>query len=1104
MMQTIIKLNLLKVIFNKGLLCVFATMFSMQLQAQISIDVSNQSLKDVLRKIEDISDYRFFYNEKLEGLKKKCTIKCHNYSIEKTMYLLLAETAIDYEIKNKTIIVLFKSDKVISDSKLISANVNDVNGDPIIGANVMVSGTKTGTTTDRNGKFTLSVTADSKLVISYIGHVKRLVNVSDINGTSIQLIEESGQLTDVVVVGYGKQKKVHLTASVASISAKELEYRPVVSISQLLQGLTAGVTVIKQAGSPGNDIPIINIRGINTINPAENGPYCLIDGAPAYIENVNPADIESISILKDAAATAIYGSSGANGVVLINLKKGVPRKTQINFNCYLGNQHPTTTPETVDALDFMKTHNLQQTNNGLPLLYSPEYISKYKRYLRTSDLYPNTNWLNEILVPNYIHNEDLSISGGNSDFVARFSLGNLKNTGLIPNTSYDRKSIRFNSTYTPYQFLSFNIAISNLFTENIQPSYSTLEIYKTASLSSVMSNARLQNGNYGSGYLYNGTNALALAELGGEDKNKGNNAGIDLGFTLTPLKGLDLSFIYSYRSNTYDRTIFKGQYDWYNDNGTSGGISPATNSFKSSYIYSLANQYRVTLNYCNRINKHYFSILAGMDNSDTHTGNLTAGRSNYFNNDFQQIDAGDIATATNSGKQDAYANISGIGRMNYAYDDKYLFELNARNDQSSIFARDHRNAFFPSLSAGWRLCQEDFMEDIKTLSNLKLRSSWGTSGRAVAPNGDFYPYLNKVEISNQATVMNEALQTGAAVSQWADETFTWEKTEMYNIGLDFGLFNNRLTGELDLFTKKLTDGVYLRPMPAISGLTRAYTNFVGMQNRGWELSVRWNDNIGNLKYGVGLNLADIKNEITDIGGLDPVYTSNGSAYSVGHELLAYYVYKSDGLLTKDDVADPNVPKISTKVVAGNVKLLDISGPNGVPDGKIDANDRYYVGSRFPRYQFSAPIHLEWNGFDAYIFLQGVGKSTGLINRYASTVNSTATQGSYLSWEKDTWDAETNPGGKVPAFGGDNGGLSDYYMKSNAYIRLKTLTLGYSLAEKMLKKVGIDKLRFYVSGENVLTFTDFYQGFDPEMLVNVNLFNYPNASTFVVGFNIGFK
>ena len=1102
-MASINKQFLLKILLRKGLLLVFILTLQ-QLQAQISVDITNRPIKEILRRIENTSDFRFFYNENLQGLNKISSLKCENFSIEKTLSLLFSDLDIDYEFKSRKFIVLFERKKNIVTTRQISATVVDENQVPIIGANIMISDTKTGTITDVNGKFTLLVDPGSFLIISHIGYERITIKVSELNNSPIKLIGDNNYLTDIVVVGYGKQKKVHLTGSVASISAKELEDRPVVSISQLLQGLTAGVTVIKQVGSPGNDIPIINIRGINTINPAENGPYCLIDGAPAYIENVNPADIESISILKDAAATAIYGSSAANGVVLINLKKGIQGKTQITFNSYVGTQWPTTMPETVGALDFMRIHNLQQKNNGLFPLYSPEYISQYKRYMGTTDLYPNTNWLNEILVPNYIHNEDLSISGGSSNLVARLSLGNLKNTGLIPNTSYDRKSIRFNCTFTPIKILSLNIALSNLFTENIQPSYTTLEIFKTVGHSSVMSNARLQNDKYGSGYLYNGTNALALAESGGQDKNKGNNAGIDLGFSLTPLKGLDLSFIYSYRSNTYDRTIFKGQYEWYTDKGISGGISPATNSFKSSYSYSLANQYRVMLNYTNRIKKHYFSILAGMDNSDTHTGNLTAGRSNYFNNDFQQIDAGDIATATNNGKEDAYANISAIGRINYAFDDKYLFELNARNDQSSIFAPKYRNAFFPSVSAGWRINQEKFLSDIKEISNLKLRASWGRAGRSVAPNSDFYPYITKVDINNQAVVLNEITQNGAAVTQWADETFTWEKTEMYNIGLDFGLFNNRLTGELDLFSKQLTDGVYLKPMPATSGLIRGYTNFVGMRNRGWELSVRWTDNIGKLKYNVGLNLADIKNEITDIGGLDPIYTSNGAVYNVGHELLAYYVYKSDGLITKEDVIDPNVPKISNKVVAGNVKLLDISGPDGVPDGKIDANDRYYVGTRFPRYQFSAPIHLEWNSFDAYIFLQGVGQSTGLINRYASSVNSAATLGSYLSWEKDTWDAETNPGGKVPAFGGDNGGLSDYYMKSNAYIRLKTLTLGYSLAQKTLTKLGIDKVRFYVSGENVLTFTDFYQGFDPEIPVNVNLFNYPNASTFVVGFNIGFK
>jgi TonB-linked SusC/RagA family outer membrane protein len=883
---------------------------------------------------------------------------------------------------------------------------------------------------------------------------------------------------------------VHLTASVASLTAKELQDKPTISVSQLLQGLTAGVTVMKQMGSPGNDIPIINIRGINTINPGENGPFCLIDGAPAYIETVNPADIESISILKDAAATAIYGTSAANGVVLINLKKGLPNKTQITFDTYVGTQYPTTMPQTVNAVDFMTLHNLHQKNNGLFPVFSKEYISHYSHYMGKTDLFPTTNWMEELVNPNFIHSQDVSISGGNSKLVYRFSAGNLSNKGIIPNTGFDRKSVRVNSTYTLNKLLSFNIGLSNLFTTNIQTSYFLPEIFKTAGLSSVLSNARLQNGTYGSGYLNNGSNALALAEAGGQDKNSGENAGVDLGFIFKPLKGLDFMFTYSYRSNNYYRTVFKGQYEWFNDNGTYGGIAPATNSFTSSYINSFANQYRFIVNYSNMIKKHYFSILAGFDNSDSHTRTLSAGRSNYFDNNMQQLDAGDIETATNRGKESVFSNISAISRINYAYDDKYLIEFNARNDKSSIFAPAYRNAFFPSFSVGWRINEERFMSELRNLSNLKIRASWGRTGRAVDPTGDSFPYMSKIDIVNQTVVLNEELQKGAVPTQWADESFTWEKTEMFNIGLDVGLFNGKLTGEFDLFDKRLTDGVYTKPMPLFSGLAAGYSNFVGMQNRGWELAVRWNDFIGKLKYSVGINFADVKNKITDMGGLATINSGSGNSISVGRELLAYYVYKSDGLITPEEVVDPNVPKISSKVVAGNVKLLDISGPDGTPDGKIDAQyDRYYTGTRFPRYQFSAPINLEWNGFDAYLFLQGVGKSTGLINRHSSLVNSTATQGNYLSWEKDTWDAETNPDGKVPALGGDNGGFSDYYMKSNAYIRLKTLTLGYSLPAKLIERLRMDKIRFYISGENILTFTNFYPGFDPEIPVNSNVFNY---------------
>lgn len=1106
MMTFVNKQFLLKMLLRKGLLLVFVIMLYTDLHAQITLGISNKPIREILRKIEETSEYRFFFNENLQGVNNVTSLKCENFSIEKTLSLLFSDLDIDYEFKSRRYIVLFERKKNTVTTRQISATIVDENQEPIIGANIMISDTKTGTITDVNGKFTLLAEPGAELVITHIGHQKQIVQALGINGKIIVLDDDVGLLNDVMVVGYGIQRKVNLTAAVATINARELENRHSASVSQQIQGLTAGVTVLKQVGSPGNDIPIINIRGINTINPAENSPFCLIDGAPAYIETVNPADIESISILKDAAATSIYGSSAASGVILINLKKGVPYKSHVTLDSYYGIQFPTAMPETVDALDFMRMHNLQQKNNGLFPLFSNEYISQYGHSMGKSDLYPNTNWLDEVVSSNYIHNQDLAISGGNSKLVYRFSLGNLSHKGLIPNTGYNRKSVRINSTYIFNEILTLNVSLSNLFTDNIQPSYTISNIFKNIEFTSPLSNARLQNGKYGIGVQYgDGTNAnaLALAEVGGQDLNSGKNGGVDLGFVLTPIKGLDVSFIYSYRSNTHNRTIFKGQYDWYDDKGVLGGKSPFANSLKNSFVYSYANQYRAIASYSMKFQRHFFSLLTGMDNFDTHYGSVTAERSNFLSNDYQQLDDGDISTAKNSGRQNVNATLSAIGRVNYTFDDKYILEINARNDRSSLFAPAYRNAFFPSISAGWRVNEEEFMLGFIKLTNLKVRASWGQTGRAVKVS-DAYSYMMPIDIVDQQVVLGEVAQNAAAATQWADEKFSWEKTEMYNIGLDFGFFKNRLSGELDLFDKQLTDGVSIKPATLVSGLLGGYTNFIGMRNKGWELTLRWMNQVGKLKYSVGLNMADIKNEITDLGGLSPIISGGGVAIRVGHEVNSYYIYKSDGLLTPEDIANPNVPKISTRVVAGNVKLVDLSGSDGVPDGIIDGKDRYFTGTRFPRYQFSAPFTLDWNGFDAYLFLQGVAKSTGLINRRTTFVNSEVTQVNFLSWEKDTWDAEINPKGKIPAFGGDNGGLSDYYLKSNAYIRLKTVTLGYTLPSHFTNKLKMDKVRFYVTGENVLTFSNFYQGFDPEIPVNSNVFNYPNPSTFIVGLNIEFK
>lgn len=983
----------------------------------------------------------------------------------------------------------------------LTGKVQDGTGVGIPGVTIQIVGEKNPVISDFKGEYSLSVNENARLSFTFIGMETEIVPINGRKKIDVVLKEKSNELEDVVVVGYGKQKKANMTAAVSTITAKELEDRPISSVGQILQGLSTGVTIMKESGAPG-ETPVINIRGIGTFNPTDNGPYCLVDGVPTYIENVNPADIESISILKDAAATAIYGSSGANGVILITTKSAAKEKVTISFSSYLGSQTPTYIPQFVNSLDFMNIHNLQQVNNGLAPLFSPEVISNNNRNMGTSDSYPNTNWYQQVLKSSYIYNQDLSISGGTAKLKSNLSLGNFRNIGLIPNSSNGRKSVKLSSIFTPSEYVKLNVAFGDLFTDIVQPSSTSRGVFNNIATMPSIYNAKLQNGLYGSGA--SGNNVLAQAEAGGKDNDVRENTSIDLGASITPLTGLEISLSYSYRSNTYYRTNFKDQYQWYNNDGTLGDVFPTTRTFKTIYTHFYANQYRSSISYKKKIKKNSFSILAGFDNSDTSIDLLNASRSNYLFSQFQQLDAGDVATATNSGRHDLYANISGLSRFNYVYDDKYLFEANARYDQSSVLAPGYRDGFFPSASAGWRVNQEKFMSALKSISNLKLRASWGRSGRSVTPESNYYAYQSKVDIATQSVVLNEASQRGAAVTAWSDNTFTWEKSEMTNFGVDFGFFSNKLTGEFDYFDKQMTDGVFWKPAPLTSGLTRGYSNFIGMNNKGVEFSLRLNDKIGDLKYSIGLNFTDIVNKVTDMGGLPPVIQSSGIIKSLGHEIDAWYVYKTDGLLKPEDIANPNVAKLP-KAVAGNVKILDISGPNGVPDGKIDAAyDRYYAGTKFPRYQYSFPINLSWKGFDAYIFIQGVGKSTSLINRYQQPVNTAATLGNYLSWETDTWNAETNPTGKYPAFGGNNGDAnSDYYMKSNAYLRLKTATLGYSLPTKLISMLGMSKARFYFSGENLLTFTNFYEGFDPETPVNSNIFNYPNVKSYTVGINLNF-
>jgi TonB-linked SusC/RagA family outer membrane protein len=967
----------------------------------------------------------------------------------------------------------------------VSGTVTDAQGQPLPGATVVEEGTTNGTVTNADGNYTLNVPENATLVISFVGMSTQRVAVNSRTQIDIRMEEETIGLDEVVAIGYGTQKRINLTGAVAAISSEELSDKPIAQASSALQGLLPGVTVTQNLASPGNDNSTIRVRGLGTFGG--KNPLVLIDGLVGAINDINPTDIESISVLKDAASSAIYGSRAANGVILITTKRASEKGLRISFKNHAGIQVPTELPEYVNAADWMQLFRMEQINSKVNPTWTQDQIDDYRSKMGTSDEYPNTDWLDEGLKNGVIHSEHLTVSGGNEQFSSLVMVSNYNNKGLIANTEFNRKTIRINSDYKPYKFLSFT---TNLYLDNekvIEPSLGVNQVFYYLVQVPATQNARLGDGKYGEGWI--GENGIAHAEDGGTKNSQRNRYSIDVGLAFNPINGLELSFNYAYRNKADDFTSFRDRYNWYHANGQLGGTTPSNNGLTVRNQDQKMNYYKGIIRYSNHWSKHNFAILGGFDNQDFREDWITAFRDNFQLPKYQQLRAGDPENQTNDGGASEWALMSWIGRINYNYDERYLFEINGRYDGSSRFAEGKKWGLFPSLSAGWRISEENFMANLN-LSNLKLRASWGQLGNQEIGT---YPYQSTVSLT-QSAVLQGGEVFGAAVTSWANTNITWETAEMMNLGLDIGLIKNKLSGTFDYFIKDTKDILLQLQVPRISGLNADYKNAASIQNKGWEFNVNWQDKIKNFEYNIGFNLSDVKNKITDLAGTGP-YISGYTIRKVGEEFDAFYGYLSDGFYTPEDIEDPNVPKISSRVVAGNIKLLDLSGPDGVPDGKIDPNyDRTIIGTQFPRYEYSFSYQFKWKYFDASVFLQGVGKKSGIYDR---STRQTGYGGNFHIWEKDTWSVD-NTDAAMPAYGGDNGGPSDFWIRDKSYLRVKNASIGYTLPLTIANRIYFDKIRLYIAGNNLYTFSKYFQGLDPES-PDVGVLNfYPNVKTLSFG------
>ena len=849
----------------------------------------------------------------------------------------------------------------------------------------------------------------------------------------------------------------------------------------------AGLTVTRSGGAA-NSSATLRIRGITTIG--DSNPLVLIDGIPGSIDRVNPNDVESISVLKDAASASIYGSRAAAGVVLITTKRGKSNQLSIDYTFEYGIETPTAVPKQVDAATTMRMRNeriwngVDNTGSEYPL-YPKELIDNYANlHVENPDLYPDADWYKKLIrnsTPRKSH--ILSFSGGNQFVKTKASLDYSQIGGLYEGKDYNRFTFRVNNDITPNKYLSGFIDINGLMNDAKDPVVTlTPNMNYPASLfAPTWSDGRITQGDAAS------LNLLARLQQGGSIRRNGQSFGGRVGVNITPIDGLKITGIFSPTINISSEKNFSKKIPFTRLEtpeiiaGYIGGHLNTNLLETRSHDYAFTTQFLV--NYDKKFKGHSVGILGGYENYYSFNESLNASRLNYELSDYPYLNIGNQNFQYNAGEASEYAYRSWFGRVGYDYMGKYLLQINSRFDASSRFAKGYRLGIFPSVSAGWVISEEKFFSKIEFLSYTKLRASWGTLGNERI--GSLYPYQSTLSFGNALLNVgqNSVSASTASVNKYPIQDITWETTESYNIGIDLASLSNRLRITADIYKKKTKDMLLALEIPRFIGLTKPSQNAGSMHTIGWELETGWNDRIGKFRYSVSFNLSDYKSVMGNLRGTEFI---GSKIRTEGSQFDEWFGYKANGLFQTQAEVDAG-PKINTNVRPGDIRFHDISGPNGVPDNKITPEyDRVWLGGSLPRYLYGGNIQFGYKSFDLSIAVQGVGQQKAQIeadwlsayNNYA--VDIVANRNYWSKYNSFNQNETANFPRLSPNFNSNNySALSNYWLFNGAYFRLKNISLSYSLPEKYCKIVKARGCKFYFTSTDLFSLDKFPKNRDPE-------------------------
>ncbi len=1079
-------------------------------KTKLSIDLKNTSIETVLLDIENQSTFKFIYNKEKVDVDSRVNIQVKDRTINETLDALFEGKNLKYTFFGNQVI-LTTTDSDVSQNqrqKSVSGKVTDTGGISLPGVSVAVKGTTTGNITDSDGKYTLPNIADNAtLIFSFVGMKSQEVPVRGQSIINVTLQEESIGIDEVVAIGYGTQKKADVTGAVAVVKPEKMQGINQ-SLSHALQGQLSGVTVIQNSGEPGGGVQI-RVRGTGSIN--DNSPLYIVDGMIGSISGLNPSDIENISVLKDAASAAIYGSRGANGVVIVTTKKGKRgEKTVFSYNTSQGVQVAWKMPASLTAEQRNMIHTEALTNDG-----TAESESIWDYYKNPDNAVTRTNWFKEVFRPGYVSSHDLSIQGGSQRSNYLFSLGYLNDQGIIKVSNYKRYNIRFNSQHEIIKNLTFgenfSVVLSN--TQSVeQGGYDGVLVGSLFNMRNTPVWENKENKVYG---LPKGDFPNPVASLNSKDFN-------NKGYGLQGNGYLEYKFMNMFTLKTdFGYTLGLGKQKNFVATAENGGRGLDKSTLFELYSTNDTWVWNNTLSFDKLINKHHFAALAGMSmeyglSEWTKTGTVQG--FSVTDSDLQYFNNASSFPNHETGSADDYSMLSYFGRASYEYADKYLFAANIRADGSSKFPEDKRWGVFPSFSGGWRISNEPFFGSLKnTINELKIRGSWGQLGNDKISNYQYYTTLTTVG----SPTLNGDIFTAYAQNGFANTSIKWEVTTQTDLGADFKLLNNKISLSVDYFDKQTSDILVQVPLVSSLGVgTAPYSNAGKVSNKGFDMDLSYRNRVGEFKYEISANVSHVKNELKTLGitGRTEMFSGGYKNYDVGRiaegePIGHFYVLNALGLFQSQTEVDNYISpstgkKIQPYAQAGDIKFEDRNG-----DGVIGADDRFNAGSSFPKLNYSMNFNSDYKGFDfsmQWVASQGNKIFNGLTLGEKLMVGTDYNNGTQIL---DRW-TPTHTNTSVPRVSvkdkNNNASYSTLYIEDGSFVRLKYITFGYTFDNKLFNN-KISKLRVYLTCQNLLTFTK-YDGFDPEVgtdssfgsnMYGIDKGIYPQAKSFIFGINLDF-